>query len=238
MHSPGFLRPSVCYWLGLVLLPILTALACRFYYHQQAAADKSLFYQNSLDVMYQRQAQNLPADAILFFGDSHIQGLAVTAIAPNAVNFGIGGQQLQRLANHISDYPGLELAGKIVIGIGINDLLHAPDVSIDIAIARLVKALQCCSSKVLLLSVLPVNEATLQKPGLNQSIKALNQQLKTAAQQAGFIYVDSYSSFINQYEQLSSGYDLGDGLHLNPAGYKLLIQNIKSGIKKGSSNEY
>lgn len=230
MNSPSFLRPSACYWLGLVLLPILTALACRFYYHQQAAADKSLFYQNSLDMMYQRQAQNLPAGAVLFFGDSHIQGLAVTAISPNAVNFGIGHQQLQRLAKHISNYPGLELAEKIVIGIGINDLLHAPQVQPDNAINQLVEALQCCRNKVALLSVLPVNEKKLQRPGLNKHIAAFNRRLKDAALQAGVNYVDYYTAFIGEGGELASHYDLGDGLHLSPAGYQVMIEQIKSGL--------
>ncbi len=187
--------------------------------------------------MYQRQAQNLPADAILFFGDSHIQGLAVTAIAPNAVNFGIGDQQLQRLANHISDYPGLELAGKIVIGIGINDLLHAPQMQPDTAIKQLVDALQCCRNKVVLLSVLPVNEIKRQRPGLNKRIAAFNQRIKGAALQAAINYVDYYTAFIGENGELAPHYDLGDGLHLNPAGYEVMIQQIKSGLQKGSISE-
>lgn len=232
MNKHGVLRrlPPAFFWLALLVLPLLTALACRFYFHQQASKDKVQFYQQSLDVMYQRQAQNLPAGSLLFFGDSHIQGLAVTAISPKAVNFGIGHQQLQRLAQTISNYPGLVQADKIIIGIGINDLLQATLIEPDLVIAKLLTALQCCSDKVVLLSVLPVNEKTLGKPGLNQDIVKLNHRLQSASQVAGFRFIDLHTLFVNQNGELTSEHDIGDGLHLNPAAYKILIKEIKYGI--------
>lgn len=236
-HSVFRQQPSAFYWLGLLVLPLLTALACRFYFHQQAAADKTLFYQQSLEVMYQRQAQNLPPGSIMFLGDSQIQGLAVTAISSNAVNFGIGHQQLQRLAKRVSDYPGLTQTEQIVIGIGINDLLHAPDFEPELAIAQLVSGLQCCRNKVLLLGVLPVNEVTLQRPGLNQRIVQFNQQLQSAAQSAGMNFLNLHSSFASAQGGMISKYDLGDGLHLNPTGYEMLIGLIKTSLLQGKFNE-
>lgn len=239
MKSHSVIRqlPPAFFWLALLVLPLLTALACRYYFHQQAADDKVLFYQQSLEVMYQRQAQNLPAGAVVFLGDSQIQGLAVTAISPKAVNFGIGHQQLQRLAKQISDYPGLTQTEKIVIGIGINDLLHAPDLEPATAIAQLINGLQCCRSKVLLLGVLPVNEATLQRPGLNLRIVQFNQQLQSAAQAAGMNFLELYPLFAAPNDGMRPGYDLGDGLHLSPTGYELLIQQIKTSLQEGRANE-
>lgn len=236
-HSVFRLQPSAFYWLGLLVLPLLTALVCRFYFHQQANTDKTLFYQQSLEVMYQRQAQNLPAGTIVFFGDSQIQGLAVTAISPNAVNFGIGHQQLQRLAKRIGDYPGLAQTEKIVIGVGINDLLHTADFEPEMAIAQLAKGLQCCRDKVLLLSVLPVDEMKLQRPGLNQRIEEFNRQLQIAAQAADFHFLNLQPSFNSAEGGMHSKYDLGDGLHLNPAGYENLIQQIKITLQQGKVYE-
>lgn len=197
-----------------------------------------LFYQDTLEIMYQRQAQNLPAGSIVFLGDSQIQGLAVTAISPNAVNFGIGHQQLQRLAKKINDYPGLAQTEKIVIGIGINDLLHTPDVAPGQAIAQLVKGLSCCRNKVLLLGVLAVNEKTLQRPGLNQRIVEFNRQLQSAAQAAGMSFLDLYPLFTAPRDGMRPAYDLGDGLHLNPTGYEILIQQIKNSLQKDRANEF
>jgi lysophospholipase L1-like esterase len=225
------------YWIALLILPLLTALSCRSYFHQQSAKDKVQFYQESLEIMYKRQAQNLPADAVLFFGDSHIQGLAVTAVSPKAVNFGIGHQQLQRLSVNINGYHGLVQAEKIIIGIGINDLLNAPEFKPDAAIAQLLNSLQCCLTKVVLLSALPVNEIKLQKPGLNKIISVFNQQVQETALTAGFSYIELGPAFVDHSGQLAPKYDLGDGLHLNPAGYQLLIDQLKNELKQDVTNE-
>ncbi len=233
IHQP---RPIVASLLAVLLLPVLTALACRAYFHQQAAADKVEFYLQSLDVMYQRQAQNLPKGSILFFGDSHIQGLSVTAISPKAVNFGVGHLQLQRLAQNIERYPNLKHAEKIVIGIGINDLLQHEFLQQDAAIADLLTALQCCSTKVVLLSVLPVDEVTLNQPGMNKKIIALNQKLKSAALQTGATYLELYPEFLDDQGQLALSYNLGDGLHLNPIGNQLFIELLRNKVSLGSSN--
>ncbi len=232
IHQP---QPIVA---SLLAMMLLTALACRAYFHQQAAADKVEFYLQSLDVMYQRQAQNLPKGSILFYGDSHIQGLSVTAINPKAVNFGIGHLQLQRLAQNIVRYPNLKHAEKIVIGIGINDLLQDEFLQQDAAIVGLLTALQCCSTKVVLLSVLPVDEISMSEPGLNIKIIALNKKLKTAALEFGAIYLELYPKFTNDTGQLDLNYHLGDGLHLNATGNQLLIELIKNKLQLGGSNEH
>ncbi|MCF4007793.1 GDSL-type esterase/lipase family protein [Rheinheimera sp. UJ63] len=229
-HSKAF------FLLLLVLLPALTALACRSYFHRQTAADKSWFYQQSLEIMYHRQALNLPVGSVVFFGDSQIQGLAVTAISPKAVNFGIGHQQLQRLAFRIADYPNLERAERIFIGIGINDLLHAPSDDLERAISQLISGLRCCHSKVTLLSILPVNEVKLARPGLNKQIVKLNEQLKAAANQAGLNFIDYQTSFSDLNGHLNIRYDLGDGLHLSQAGYDHLIEKIKTGLLGAPKN--
>lgn len=229
--------PSAIFWLSVLLLPLITALLCRFYFHQQAPKDKVQFFQQSLETMYQRQAQNLPPGSVLFFGDSQIQGLSVTAISPKAVNFGIGHQQLQRLAQTISNYPGLTHADKIVIGIGINDLLQATLSEPEKVIRQLLDALRCCSDKVVLLSVFPVNEIRLQKPGFNQQIQQFNQQLKAAALVAGVRFIDSFTVFADSNGQLAALYDLGDGLHLNATAYMQLIRLITAGLMLSTPNE-
>lgn len=229
-------RSKAIVLLLLILLPVLTALACRSYFHRQAVADKSSFYQQSLELMYHRQALNLPVGSVVFFGDSQIQGLAVTAISPKAVNFGIGHQQLQHLAFRIADYPNLERAERIVIGIGINDLLHDPSAELDRAIYQLITRLRCCHSKVTLLSILPVNEVTLARPGLNNTISELNKQLKDTATGAGLSFIDYHASFSDLNGQLNLRYDLGDGIHLSQAGYDHLIEKISAGLQGSSGN--
>lgn len=200
-------------------------------------SQKVFFYQNSLEIMYKRQAQNLPAGTVIFFGDSQIQGLAVTAVSPQAANFGIGHQQMRHLSKNISGYAGLLHAERLVIGIGINDLLLVPDLKADQTISGLVTSLKCCLHKTAILSVLPVNEKTLQKPGLNRRIIEFNKQIEIAAKHFGFLYIDIFTSFADENTGIAYKYDLGDGLHLNPTGYDLLIQKLKTAIQQGTDNE-
>ena len=215
--------------LAMLLVSVLSLLAGYYFAQQQAFTGKVAFYQQSLTTMYQRQAGNLPAGAVLFFGDSHIQGLAVTAVSPKAVNFGIGHQQLRQLASTLAGYPLLNQANKIVIGVGINDLLQQrTDVAADVAAAlvQLFKTLQCCRHKVWLLGLLPVNEIRLKRPGLNQQVLAFNEQLRQAAADAGVKLIELYPIFADPQGQLANRFDLADGLHLNQQGYQLLTQQI------------
>lgn len=211
--------------LAMLLVSVLSLLAGYYFAQQQAFTGKVAFYQQSLTTMYQRQAGNLPAGAVLFFGDSHIQGLAVTAVSPTAVNFGIGHQQLRQLASTLAGYPLLHQANKIVIGVGINDLLQQRT-DIAASVVQLFKALQCCRQKVWLLGLLPVNETRLNMPGLSQQVLAFNEQLRQAAAHAGVQYIELYPIFADPQGQLANRFDLADGLHLNQQGYQLLIQQL------------
>lgn len=187
--------------------------------------------------MYHRQAQNLPSGTMIFLGDSHIQGLSATAVHSDAVNFGIGHQQLQDLVRYIRDYPEILKNKTIVIGIGINDLLKSSQFNSENAIENLLSALKRCDCHIFLLSILPVNEEKLSKPGLNGRIATMNRQFNIAVINAGIVFINFNKLFADQTGQLATKYDLGDGIHLNSKGYELLIKQIKLGLLQGSINE-
>ena len=56
----------------------------------------------------------------MFLGDSHVQGLAVSSITPNAVNLGIGGNTTVGLIQRLQNLKSLQLARTVVIAIGYN----------------------------------------------------------------------------------------------------------------------
>lgn len=223
-------------WLFLTVATIFcglcAALVTRYTLNQRVFPEKIRFYQASLETMYKRQAQNLPDGSILFFGDSHIQGLAVTAISPLAVNFGIGHQQLKHLAVNIKNYPGISRAKKIIIGIGVNDLLHQQHAELYDSIPQLLAAIDCCRDKVLLLGLMPINEQILGRTGLNQQISTFNLHLQQTAYAADIAFLDLYKVFSDPAGQLVHTFDLGDGLHLSQAGYQVLIQQLQQVIVK------
>lgn len=209
-------------------MPVIQATL--IFFEKKNFTDNIKYYQNSLQIMYKRQAENLPASSVLFFGDSQIQGLAVAAIDNRAVNFGIGHQKIQDLARSIGSYPNLIKARRIIIGAGINDLLHNSSFEIDLAVAQMMNSIQCCHDKAVFLSVFPVNEMKLRRPGLNQRIRDFNLHLQKATEKTGSGYIDLYSSLSKEDGSISIEYDIGDGLHLNPTGYAILIQSLKKSL--------
>lgn len=63
-----------------------------------------------------------PEGAAIFLGDSITQRLAVAAVAPNAVNMGIGSQTTADLTRRVRAYRSLKRASAIYLLIGANDL--------------------------------------------------------------------------------------------------------------------
>jgi len=66
-----------------------------------------------------------PEGAVVLLGDSIIERLDATAVAPAALNFGIAGDTSRGLLKRLARYTSLAKAQAIFLEIGINDLLHA-----------------------------------------------------------------------------------------------------------------
>jgi hypothetical protein len=61
---------------------------------------------------------NVPSDALLFFGSSSVQSLAVGELAERAVNFGIGSETIPQLMERLPRYRSLASARGVVLAIG------------------------------------------------------------------------------------------------------------------------
>ncbi|MEA4976271.1 MAG: GDSL-type esterase/lipase family protein, partial [Paludibacter sp.] len=71
------------------------------------------------------------------------------------------------------------------------------------------------------------------KPGLEPADKviALNKLLKATAKNEGVIYVDYYSSMVNEQKGMKEAYS-EDGVHPNLAGYKVMEPLVENAIAK------
>ena len=180
----------------------------------------------------------VPDGAVIVLGDSHVQGLAVTAIAPGAVNYGIGMDTtwglLQRLPQHAGS---LGRARAIVLAIGVNDLLRTgrDDAAIRQLRARLVAALPA-DVPLLIGALLPVDASRLRQPaGLNARIDALNATLAADAeawrrQGRRVAVVDAGPALRDATGGLAPAWHLGDGLHLNAAGNAIWAAALRRGL--------
>jgi len=178
--------------------------------------------------------KNVPKGSILIFGDSLVQGLAVTAISPKAINFGIGNDTSLDLLNRIPEYHSIKTADLIMIAIGINDIYkYSKEASISHIEEILSSIKSNYSGPIILNSLLPVDEAT--NKGLNQynrKIQTLNTEIESIAHSGNnILYLDSHKKMVDQSGNLHSNYHIGDGLHLNDKGNNQWIEIIKQFIQ-------
>jgi len=84
--------------------------------------------------------------------------------------------------------------------------------------------------KIILCSVLPVYDYTW-KPGLNPvgKISALNEIIRDYAQNNGIMYLDYYSSMVDDRKGLTEDYTY-DGVHPNKLGYTIMESLLKTAI--------
>ncbi len=157
------------------------------------------------------------------------------------INRGISGQTTpQMLVRFRPDV--INLKPKVVVILaGTNDLAgntgpSTPELIMDnlISMAELAKANKI---KVVLSSVLPVYDYPW-KPGLNpaEKIVALNAMIKTYADKNGFVYLDYFSSMVDNRKGLDKAYS-NDGVHPTEAGYKIMEPLVEAAIKKALSKK-
>ena len=143
------------------------------------------------------------------------------------INRGIGGQTTpQMLIRFKPDV--VDLKPKIVVMLaGTNDIAgntgpsNAKMITDNIfSMAEIAKAYQM---KVVLSSILPVYEydwaREIKDPP--STIQAVNDALKQYASDQGLIYLDYFSSMVNERQGLNSDYT-SDGVHPNESGYILM----------------
>ena len=167
-----------------------------------------------------RVESQLTPGAVLMFGDSHIQGLAVAEVAPRAVNFGIGMDTSLGLLMRLPYHASREQAAAIVIEIGGNDWRWRDDATI-VANLRATLELIPTSVPVLLNAVLPIHAEQPQAALRNARVSALNAQLQAECRQrVACEFLDIQTVFAAADGSLSTAYSQRDGLHLNVFGYQ------------------
>jgi len=185
----------------------------------------------------------LPAPSenrIVFMGNSITEGWINTCpeffTGKSYVNRGISGQTTpQMLVRFRPDVINLKPAVVIILA-GTNDIAgntgpSTLEMIMDnlISMAELAKANKI---KVVLSSVLPAFDYPW-KPGLQpaEKIIALNVMIKNYADKNGIVYVDYFSSLVDERKGLKKELS-GDGVHPNKAGYLIMQPLAEEAIKK------
>jgi lysophospholipase L1-like esterase len=168
----------------------------------------------------------VPNGSILFFGDSITQGLCVNAITEKGINFGIGRDSTSSLANRIGKYKSIRKASAIVITIGTNDIRTLSDEDI-LTSYRLILSELPNNIPIIINAIFPVG-ASIKKENLKAKITKLNIELKKLSSfMKNSYFMNTGLKMIDHNGNLKSEYHIGDGIHLNSAGYGIWIDDLK-----------
>ena len=121
----------------------------------------------------------------------------------------------------------------IFIMIGTNDLAYGKTVEYVIEnYQKIIDRIQAASpdTEIILQAVLPVEDA-IHYTRPNESIRAINTQLKEISQNENIQYIDIHTTFSDENGKLNKIYSI-DGLHLNGAGYLLWKDILMNYIDK------
>lgn len=192
-------------------------------------------YYEAREAALGRKAKTLPDGSILFIGDSIIEGLAESSIAPNAANFGIGGDTTFGVLQRLPNYGSRKTASAIVLSIGVNDLKHRENEEIIENYRQILDDLtEHCP--VIACSVLPLDNSIKSRSKLirlSDRIAPLNEELaKLVADTERCTFVDLTKALSNSQGNLRTELHVGDGIHLSEAGYKVWTGLVQSELEK------
>lgn len=171
-----------------------------------------------------------PAGAVVMVGDSLTDRGEWTELLgiPNVVNRGLAGDQVKDVITRAPSLRGDPYA--IVLMIGINDLVSGREPSeVAADYKTLLLALRRASPRARLIvqSVLPVNDNLTREPVRNASIHALNLELRRLAIVHRCEFADIASVVSDSTGSLDARMTR-DGVHLSAAGYRAWAAGLRA----------
>ena len=175
-----------------------------------------------------RSATLVPKGSVFFIGDSTIQSLCVDEVIQPAVNYGIGGDTTAGVLERMGDY-AFDRAAAVVLCIGDNDLRfrdpEAVVANMEKIVARIDARLPVIISSVLLVDA----SARDALRGENTRLSRLNALLRHLTGNSPRLSFVDHSN-LTQEGQLRRDLHVGDGMHLNNEGNRILAGNLRTAV--------
>jgi lysophospholipase L1-like esterase len=185
-------------------------------------------------------------ERVVFMGDSITDGWNLTDYFPGKpyINRGIGGQTTpQMLLRFRADVIDLKPRAVVILA-GTNDISGntGPMTLEDTAnnLTSMVELAKASNIRVILSSVLPVNDRVKNKEGVLlvqtksrplEKITRMNDWIKKYAADNNLVFLDYYSTMVDKDGTLKDGISY-DGLHPNAEGYKIMQSLADEAIKR------
>lgn len=186
-------------------------------------------YENML-IYHKWMDENVPDNCVIFLGSSITQSLAVAAVAPYAVNYGIGGETTAQLLDAMPYYKSLHRAKTVVLAIGGNDITQGQQHKLKERYEKIIAALPR-DVPLIWSSVMPIKVASWMKmkesdiDDANRIIKSLCERRRNCT------FVDTHSFLTDSDNRMIQRYFLDDGIHLSPDGYRQWIRALREALK-------
>ena len=217
----------------LVLLHLLVLVAIfqpgTFVYVKQEILRESRVVNHSAVLISRQQSFDAHAldGSLIFFGDSIVLGLPLQKILKsNPLNFGMDNETTSSLLSRIESYGSLSAAGCLVFKIGVNDIRYN---QLELAKVNYRKLLEVVQHKscVVVYEVLQVDEKVRgELKGFNAKITSLNQAIRMFADEKTNVKIRSINDRVVINGELGDSFHIGDGVHLNAAGYAIWIEDL------------
>lgn len=188
------------------------------------------WFYNQTVAFHRRVDACVPEGAVIFIGDSFIQGLCVSEVAKDGINYGIGGDTTEGVLARLSVYNSLDRARAVVFAVGDNDLRRGSSEAAVAAnygkmIARVPKTIP-----IFFCSLVPCVDGP-DYVEINHGIASLNRSIKElCAPDPRCYFIDLGPTFNDQNGVLRREYADDDGVHLNGLGYRLCIQILRGNL--------
>jgi lysophospholipase L1-like esterase len=167
-----------------------------------------------------RRDLQLPADARVFLGDSHVEGLCHSCL-PGVENFGIGGETTSDLLGRAERLTSLQSPQScLLIEVGFNDL--RADIATGPQLAALLK--QVRSDRIVHFDIMPVSPALASRYAEDIAMRNAGAAAICAADKR-CVHVP-FSAFLPADAALYEP----DGIHLNASGYRIWVAYLRRSI--------
>lgn len=201
---------------------------------KKLANDKYSFYKDL--------NQELPTGGIVLLGDSLVQNFPIDEMYHGSVrllNRGIFGSTTYDVIKRLDDIVNILKPDTAIIWVGTNDIMPAVPHNTETEIAERIIYIadliisSKCDTKILIMSLLPINKSSHPKiyhdwliGKDNDKLKNINTELKRLCSKENYIFLDTFDLFLDEKGQLQLNYTI-DGTHINFAGYKIILEKLK-----------
>lgn len=182
------------------------------------------YYFTKKSIFDQSDAKNVSK---IFIGDSITDYGEFQEYFPNEVvlNRGIRNDVSKGVLNRIQEVVNRN-PKEAYLMIGVNDIRYSKgSKNFEKHITAIVKSFEGESSKLIIQSILPVNNELFGNEVSNKKVKQFNEVLQRIAEETGIEYIDLHSSFVDKNGQLDEKFTI-DGIHLNGEGYKIWVDAL------------